>query len=267
MGKSFKKWVWQAILFSLFTALVFMFLKWLNLQVGTAALWVSGVAMYWVLSGITILPWNVYFAADDTLFEILETERKGGKVVEQDKKFALLAKRNSLIVAVLIHIFTSIIFFILALFTDLGSICYLAAGAALSLTILRPSIRAVDHLVSRLNSIGNHAKYPRDDIYDLKERLQKLEFYDKTAEDLQKKFQERYEELRKEFDNKCIIIQNAYDKPTQRIREFENLLDHMQKELSDKIDSFDDAVAFKTAWERVVPEFAKIFRSSENPRS
>ncbi|NUM35512.1 MAG: hypothetical protein HUU50_13275 [Candidatus Brocadiae bacterium] len=264
MGRSFSKWIWQAIVFTFFTAVVFTILNWLNWKMGTATLWVSGVVIYWVLSGITILPWNVYFAADEALHEILETERKGKQCNEEDKVFARKARRNAGIIAVFIHVFTALVFFLLALFTDLGLICYLAAAAAIALTVLRPSMRAMEHIVSRLQNIGRHARFPRDDIYDLKERILKLESYDKTAEQLQKEFHQKTEELKKEYEVRCTMIQEAYEKPVQRIREFEKLLDYMQKEIIDKIDSFDDAIAFKTAWDRVAPELAKIFHSSRN---
>lgn len=262
MGRSFQKWVWQAILFTAFTAGIFLLLQWLNVNIGEITLWVSGVAIYWVLSGITILPWNIYFIADQTLQEMRKTEEKGGNCNEQDKEYAKRAKRKSGILAVCLHCFTAIFFLLLALFTDLGNICYLAAGAALGLTILRPAIHSVEHILARLNDIQELVRFPRDDVYDLKIRIAKLEEYDETAKTLQKIFNERYEELQKAYDEKCEILQSLSEKNSNRVKELEQMILKVQREITSKIDTFDDAVAFKTAWERVAPELSKIFRGA-----
>lgn len=262
MGRSFQRWVWQAILFTFFTAAIFLLLRWLQINIGDVTLWVSGVAIYWVLSGITILPWNVYFRADETLEEMRKTEEKGGVCNEKDKEYAKKAKRKSGLLAVILHCLTAIGFLLLAMFTQLGVICYLAAVAALGLTILRPAIHSVEHILVRLNHIQEAVRFPRDDVYDLKERLGKLEHYDETAKSLQKMFDERYEDLQKAYEEKVELHHQLSEKSANRVKELEQVILKVQREIVNKIDTFDDAVAFKTAWERVAPELGKIFRGS-----
>lgn len=260
MGRFFRIWVFQAVWVSIFALCVFGGLNYFQLPVGTGALWVSGILFYWVLSGIVILPWNIYFAAEDALEEIRETEEKGGKINERDREYARKAKHKSGMWAVVLHVSTALVFFSLALFTQLGNICYLAALAALLLTGFRPAIRTMEHVRDRLATIQNRVKFPRDDVYELKQRVQKLEYYDDIAKELQKTFEKKCKELDEQFTERCSNIHEAVDKNTARIHELENLILHIQKNIGDKVDTFDDAVAFKAAWERVAPELAKIFR-------
>ena len=264
MGRSFQKWIWQAILFTIFTAGIFLLLNWLQINIGAVTLLVSGVAIYWVLSGITILPWNIYFVADETLEEMRKTEEKGGKCNPQDKEYSQKARRKSGVLAVFLHCLTATLFLLLAIFTDLGMICYLAAGAALGLTILRPAMHSVEHILSRLKNIQETVRFPRDDVYELKNRLSQLEYYDQTAKDLQKTFDERYQQLQKAYDEKCEGLQSNWEKNSNRVKDLEQIILRVQREITTKIDTFDDAVAFKTAWERVAPELGKIFRASGN---
>lgn len=259
MERSFQKWVGQAIAFTVFTAVVFLLLQWFKMDIGDLTLWVSGIAIYWVLSGITILPWNIYLAAMDTIQEMRETEEKGGQVNERDHEYALMAKKRSGICAVALHLFTAVVFFGLAVFTDLGTICYIASAAALSLTFLRPFIRNVEHTVARLGNIRHKVKFPRDDVYEIKRRLQMIESYDETAKDMKKSFEEKVKELEASYQQKYDSLQESMERGSKKAYDIEQLILHIEKNISAKIDTFDDAVAFKAAWERVAPELAKIF--------
>jgi hypothetical protein len=265
MKHSFQRWMWHGILFTIFTALIFAVLRWLQMNPGDITLWVSAVVIYWVLSGITILPWNLYFAADDVLQEIRETEEKGGKPNEQDKAYAVRVKKTAWLLALCLHGATALFFLVLAIFikwqdTTLGTICYAAAFAALGLILLRPSLRAVDHMMARLWRLGERARYPRDDVYELKKRVQELVGYDETAKQMQKTFDAKCEELDKNYRDQVAAAQAVVDKQSRRIKELEYLIEHIQQNISDKINTFDDAVAFKTAWNRVISEFAEAIR-------
>ncbi len=263
MENSFFKWVWQAIIFTIFSICVFFTLNWFQINIGTATLWVSGVLSYWVLSGLVILPWNVYFAADDALNEIAQTEEKGGKPSEQDKEYAKIVKKRAGKIAIISHIITSLIFLFLAIFTTIGIIAYIGAFAAILLTGLRPAIRTMEHVRYRLRSIQDKAKFPRNDVYELQKRVLQLEEYDQIAKDLKEVFIKKTQELQKDFSEKIEAVHEIAESQNSKIRDIEKMLIHQQNVIVQKIDSFEDAVAFKTAWDRVAPELAKIFRPSE----
>lgn len=260
MRYSFQKWIWHGILFTIFTALLFTVLQWFQINPGDITLWVSAVVIYWVLSGITILPWNLYFAADDVLQEMRETEEKGGTPNAQDKTYAVQVKKRAFWLALCLHLVTALAFLALAVFTQLGMICYVASLAALALLLLRPSMRAVDHMVARLQRLGERARFPRDDVYELKKRVTEMAGYDDTAKQMQKSFDAKCEELDRNYKEHLAAAQDIMDKHSRRIKELEYMIEHIQQGISDKINTFDDAVAFKTAWDRVVSELAEAVR-------
>ncbi|MEQ8962653.1 MAG: hypothetical protein RLP02_32875, partial [Coleofasciculus sp. C2-GNP5-27] len=52
---------------------------------------------------------------------------------------------------------------------------YVSSGAALLLTALRPAIRLYEYLAARLAMIRREFKYPREDVYQLRDRVSNLE--------------------------------------------------------------------------------------------
>ncbi|HEV2761549.1 MAG TPA: hypothetical protein VGV38_01045, partial [Pyrinomonadaceae bacterium] len=52
---------------------------------------------------------------------------------------------------------------------------YVASGAALLLTLLRPSVRAYEYLRARLSSIRRQFLHPREDVLELRQRVAGLE--------------------------------------------------------------------------------------------
>ena len=261
MRNSFMKWMSQAIIFTFFTACVFFAMKWLEINVGTAVVWISGIVIYWILSAITILPWNLFFKADDVLEDMRKTEEKDKDIDAKDKEYAIKMKKISGIAAIAIHLVTASVFFIIAILNS-NNLYYIASVAALCLTVLRPFIRSIQHALGRLSTIHHNAKFPRDDVFELKRRIDQLEYYDETAKELKKTFDKRYKDLIEQYNESCAHIQKQYQQNEATIRNFEKQLMNIHSEIIDKIDSFDDAVAFKTAWDRVAPELAKIFRGS-----
>ena len=261
MGRIFGIWISQAIGLSVIVGLVFIGLKAFDMDVGTTMAWVSGVACYWVLSAITVLPWNVHFMSRDVLDAMLATEEKGGTIDTRDRDYAVLARNRSGQVAIAIHIISATAFAALAAYTPLGTIGYFAAVAALGLTVVRPAIRSVEHVLGRLNAIEGRTHFPRDDVYDLKERMDKLAHFDDIAKELREDFKETREEIQKTHEDAWRGINEESKAFGTRVDALDKHISQMHREVSDKIDTFDDAVAFKTAWDRIAPEIGKVFRS------
>lgn len=57
----------------------------------------------------------------------------------------------------------------------ISAIGYLSSIAALLLTVLRPAIAFYQYLASRLAEIGQIFKYPREDVVELRQRVESLE--------------------------------------------------------------------------------------------
>ena len=160
--------------------LLFFGLNWLHVPVGNLIDWLIGVAILWWLGVITTLPWNAHFAALAVVEEAAESRSKGIAVNEDHAAFARRVATRFRAVAVGLHLLTAAGLFVLARY-QLVPLGYPAAGAALALTFARPAARAYDHLRNRLSLMQHQVHYPREDVVELRNRVQELETQFKTV--------------------------------------------------------------------------------------
>ncbi|MBD2297967.1 hypothetical protein H6G80_08630 [Nostoc sp. FACHB-87] len=160
----------------IFTTLLLAFgvLQWFHIPAGNFLDWIIGGASFWWLLVIVTVPWNVHFQAKEVLAEAAQSSEKGIPVDEKQIKYVQLLAKRSLWLAIALHIFSAIGLYILAA-TGISAVGYISSGAALLLTILRPAIRAYEYLYARLTMISQEWKYPREDIYELRNRFSELE--------------------------------------------------------------------------------------------
>ncbi|WP_413199396.1 hypothetical protein [Nostoc piscinale] len=160
----------------IFTTLLLAFgvLQWFHIPAGNFLDWIIGGASFWWLLVIVTVPWNVHFQAKEVLAEAAQSSEKGIPVDGKQVKYVQLLAKRSLWLAIALHIFSAIGLYILAA-TGISAVGYISSGAALLLTILRPAIRAYEYLYARLTMISQEWKYPREDIYELRNRFSELE--------------------------------------------------------------------------------------------
>ncbi len=60
---------------------------------------------------------------------------------------------------------------------------YISSGAALLLTLLRPAVRTYEYVAQRLAMIRQEFKYPREDIWELRDRFTLVEATVKRLEE------------------------------------------------------------------------------------
>ena len=168
--------------------LVFAILQWLHIPTGSFLDWVIAVAIFeWLLVIVTV-PWNIHFEAKEVIAEAAQSTEKGITVDQKQVKYAEMIAKRSLIVAVVLHLGSAIAFYTLAA-AGISTIGYISSGAALLLTILRPTIRAYQYLAMRLAGIREQVKYPREDIVELRNRFANLEI---AVKSLEEKFNPEY---------------------------------------------------------------------------
>lgn len=160
----------------------FGLLQWLHIPAGNFLDWVIGGASFWWLLVIVTVPWNVHFQAKEVLAEAAQSTEKGIPVDEKQVKYVTLLAKRSLWVAIALHLFSAVGLYILAA-TGISTVGYISSGAALLLTILRPAIRAYEYLYARLAMIRQEWKYPREDIFELRDRFSILEQKIQSLED------------------------------------------------------------------------------------
>lgn len=146
---------------------VYVVLTVLHIPAGTMIDWITGIVAFWWLTGITTLPWNMYFTAKDLLDDAAISERKGITVDAEDVSYAKKKSHLFLRIAIVLHIVSAAALYLLAFF-GVSSIGYFAAIIAAALTFVRPTYRLYDYVIARLQNMQRNIVYPRDDVSELR---------------------------------------------------------------------------------------------------
>ena len=159
------------------TALVlatFFGLQALHMSAGSLIDWLVGVAIFWWLAVVTTLPWNAHFAALRVVQDAQASREMGIAVNEEHAAFARRVATRFRLLAIGLHLATAAVLFVLA-YLHVIAVGYPAAIAALVLTFARPAERAYQHLSERLRLMQHQVHYPREDVVELRNRVQSLE--------------------------------------------------------------------------------------------
>ncbi len=181
-SKSIGNFFISSIVLSILLLLVFGFLQWLELPIGRFMDWLVGIASFWWLLVILIVPWNIHFQAKEVLEDAAKSVEKAISVNLEEIEYAKIVSQRALLVAIALHLLSALTLYLLAYF-GISPVGYISSGAALLLTILRPAVRAYEYIARRLNIIGHELKYPREDVVKLRQRMGTLE---KEVEELAK---------------------------------------------------------------------------------
>ncbi|MEC4816911.1 MAG: hypothetical protein SAK29_27115 [Scytonema sp. PMC 1069.18] len=162
--------------------LVFSILQWFSVPTGNFLDWVIGGASFWWLLVIVTVPWNVHFQAKQVLAEGTQSTEKGIPVDEKQLEYVKVLAKRSLVIALALHLLSAIGLYTLAV-TGISAVGYIGSGAALLLTALRPAVSAYEYLYLRLTAIRQEWTYPREDVVELRNRLEILEATVKSLEE------------------------------------------------------------------------------------
>lgn len=155
-------------------AALFGILQWLHVPAGSALDWlVGGLSFAWLVA-VTVVPWNVHFEAKGAIAEAAESDRRGLKTDPQDVAYLALLARRSLWVALALHGLSVLVLLALAIF-GISGVGYLGSIVALLLTGLRPAVRLYGYVAQRVSAIRQTLRYPREDVFTLREKVDKLE--------------------------------------------------------------------------------------------
>jgi hypothetical protein len=174
LGRGFGLFMYATILLMVIVAFLFGILSWLKVPVGTTVDWIIGVASAWWLLIITTAPWNVYFESLSVLDEANNSKKAGIDFDTTKVKFVKKLKAVSLVLAIGLHAVSSLVLFYLSA-AHITPVGYYGAAAAALLTVLRPALRAYEYLWQRLREIKQSISYPREDVIQLRARIEALE--------------------------------------------------------------------------------------------
>lgn len=161
--------------------LTFGTLQGLHIPTGHFIDWAIGTASFWWAILIVTVPWNIHFGAKEILAQGAESKRKEIAVDDRQLHYVEKLARRSLWAAISLHFLSAVGLYAVAA-TGISAIGYLSAGAVLLLTAVRPAIAFYQYLVVRLRSIGREFSHPREDIIELRSRVDNLEELVKSLE-------------------------------------------------------------------------------------
>lgn len=161
------------LIWAILVLIVFGLLNWLHIPTGQFLDWLFGAVSFWWLMVIITIPWNVHFNAKAVYADAMISREKGIEVSNRAIHYVKTIQKWALVVALGLHGVSAIAFYTLAL-TGISALGYISSVAALLLTGLRPAIAAYRYLVQRLENIGRELKYPREDMVELRDRVELL---------------------------------------------------------------------------------------------
>jgi hypothetical protein len=218
--------------FTILALCVFGVLRWLAIPTGDFLDWSVGIASFWWLLFITKIPWDTHFKAKEVLAEAKHYAEKAQKNIQaQDLRYAKRIAQVYLGIAILLHLLSSVALYLVAYF-QISAVGYWGAGLAILLTGLRPAARLYAYVHYRLTTITEEMKFPRDDVYALKAKVEDLSY---KIENLSQKLdvetpdswlvikekqlkhlEEAYYALKKEIENFKIAQEAALTRHEQR---------------------------------------------------
>jgi hypothetical protein len=159
----------------LFLALLaFGLLNWFQMPAGSLWDWAIGIGIFeWTILIVTV-PWNIYFKAKAVAQTGQESQLQGIAVEARQIQYASGVAKKSLIVAIGLHLGTAFGLYYLAT-SGITALGYWSSVGVLLLTLLRPAISTYEYLAARLSTMQNQFIYPRQDIFELRNRFEQLE--------------------------------------------------------------------------------------------
>ena len=171
---SFRGFLFSLLLLTGLVLGTFFGLQLLHVSAGRLVDWLVGVGILWWLAAVIILPWDAHFAALDVLEQARDSRANGIVVPDDTVAFAQRVASRFKWLAIGLHLATAAALFVLA-YRQAIAVGYPAAFVALALTLVRPAQRAYEHLAARLRNMAQQIRYPREDVAELRTRLQKIE--------------------------------------------------------------------------------------------
>ena len=143
--------------------------------------WIVGLSTFVWLVAIVVIPWNAHFRAKEVLYDAEISQRKNINIIDESLRYVEKVAKRSLYVAIGLHVFSAIVLLIIATM-GISPVGYYGAGAALILTLFRPTVQFYEYLKTRLTEIKKEFRMPREDV---KELLASVQIMQKEIKDLE----------------------------------------------------------------------------------
>ncbi|WP_405966280.1 hypothetical protein OG613_02430 [Streptomyces sp. NBC_00015] len=187
------------------------------------------LSLLWLMLLLT-LPWNLYFRAHAVLAEIAVSREKGIEVSQARDAEAARIARTMLRTALAGHVLTVVVVLSVTWATGEFTGYWFAAFFLLS-TFFRPAGAYFGQLRRRLGTLLKDVTYPRDDVFEVRVRVDRAEAGTRALEE---KAEEQYKalaELRRTVDALTMSTYERAEEVDRRIaalgREFESTVNRL----------------------------------------
>jgi Tfp pilus assembly protein PilO len=136
--------------------------------------WLTGVFCLLWLMVILKAPWDLYFKAYAVAFEQQRSRERGLRLEAGRENYVQTVRRRLLFFAIGAHAVSAAVIAVVTFFTE-GTVGYWFAGFYLLSTLFRPVVAGYSYLWERLKAIGDESRYPRDDVEEMRQRLNRAE--------------------------------------------------------------------------------------------
>jgi len=168
----------------------------------------AGHLLDWLMGGFCLIwllvllkaPWDLYFQAYEVAFELRRASERRIAVPEERQLYVRTLRRRLLWLAVGAHLFSSSL--VAAIAALAGSVVgYYFAVFYLVSTGFRPAAAGYVYLWRRLRAISEEARYPREDVVELRQMVARHEEMMRTMarqwEECREALQAEHRELRR----------------------------------------------------------------------
>jgi hypothetical protein len=153
--------------------------------------WVMGALCFAWLLVLLKAPWDLYFQAHTVAFEQARARERGIPIVSGREAYIEQVRRRLLWLALGAHALSALLAAGVAFFTH-GAVGYWFSGFFLISTLFRPLLAGYYFLWEKLKALHTETNYPREDVVELRERLEDTE---RLLERVRKSDETREEEL------------------------------------------------------------------------
>jgi hypothetical protein len=162
------------------------------------AVGLGALSLFWLLVLLTV-PWNLYFQARRLLSEIRASRERGIEVQAGREGEADRIRRRMALVAVGGHLLSAGTVATVTYFSAVQAGYYFAAFYLIS-TLFRPAAAYFAQLRERLATMTHEVKYPREDVAELRSRVERMEKATKSVQDRITQLTAQQNRLGRRFD-------------------------------------------------------------------
>ena len=182
----------------------------------------GGLCLIWLLI-ILIVPWDLYFQAQEAFFEIQRAGELHIATPSGRAEYVHVLRGRLLWLALGAHLLSAGFVAALAFWTH-GRIGYYFAVFYLVSTLFRPTVAGYVYLSRKLKAIRQEAHYPREDVVELRERLRVQE---QDTRNLEAQMEQHSEELKQEREQREAETRELRQRMQAIGREFESTVSRL----------------------------------------